>query len=74
MKQTLTKRFVFTLNNNPHNASGGLKKPLKFTGIWENCVQPPPLQCTWYSFQIFRMSVSATGKEKISISVTGFAA
>jgi len=21
------------------------EKPLKFTGIWENFVQPPPLQC-----------------------------
>jgi hypothetical protein len=52
-----------------------MEKPLKFSGIWENFVQPLPLQCTWYYFQIFRMSGSATGKEKKYLHFrTGFAA
>ena len=41
-----------------------IEKPLTFSGIWENFVQPLPLQCTQYYFQIFRISGSATGKEK----------
>jgi hypothetical protein len=27
------------------------EKPLKFSGIWENFVQPPPLQCTYILFR-----------------------
>jgi hypothetical protein len=41
-KQTLTKRFFL----HETKYQWRIEKPLKFTGIWENFVQPPPLQST----------------------------
>jgi hypothetical protein len=58
--------IFFYMRQQSTNWQWRIEKPLKFSGIWENFVQPPHLQCTYILFRFSECLDQLLEKKKIS--------